>query len=77
MTEENTLQSNHSTIITYIVFIGTITMVLLNLFSVVFPALLVSTFGTYVEFLSPFEIGYQGIPFIIINIVFSKRQINF
>jgi len=68
MTEENAVASNHSTIISYIVFLGTITMVLLNLFSVIFPAFLVSTFGTYVEFLSPFEIGYQGIPFIIINI---------
>ena len=68
MTEEKKVEPNHSTIISYIVFLGTITMVLLNLFSVVFPALLVSTFGTYVEFLSPFEIGYQGVPFIIINI---------
>jgi len=68
MTEENIVESNHSSIISYVVFVGTVAMLLLNLFSVVFPALLVSTFGTYVEFLSPFEIGYQGIPFIVINI---------
>ncbi len=66
--EENTVKNSSSSTISYIVFFGTIGIVLLNLLSVVFPALLVSTFGSHAEFLSPFEIGYQGIPLVIINI---------
>ena len=66
--EENAVKNSSSSAISYIVFFGTIGIVLLNLLSVVFPALLVSTFGSHAEFLSPFEIGYQGIPLIIINI---------
>ena len=85
MSDENIIEPNHSTIISYIVFFGTIAIVLLNLMSVVFPALLVSSFGTHVEFLSPFEIGYQGLPLIIINIVligfgilyYKKKQSSF
>ena len=85
MSDENLIEPNHSTIISYIVFFGTIAIVLLNLMSVVFPALLVSSFGTHVEFLSPFEIGYQGLPLIIINIVligfgilyYKKKQSSF
>ena len=83
--EENAVKNSSSSAISYIVFFGTIGIVLLNLFSVVFPALLVSTFGSHAEFLSPFEIGYQGIPLIIINIAlfglgilyYKKRSSSF
>jgi len=83
--EENTLKNSSISAISYIVFFGTIGIVLLNLLSVVFPALLVSTFGTHAEFLSPFEIGYQGIPLVIINIAlfglgilyYKKRSSSF
>ena len=83
--EENAVKNSSSSAISYIVFFGTIGIVLLNLLSVVFPALLVSTFGSHAEFLSPFEIGYQGIPLIIINIAlfglgilyYKKRSSSF
>jgi len=83
--EENAVKNSSSSAISYIVFFGTIGIVLLNLLSVVFPALLVSTFGSHAEFLSPFEIGYQGIPLIIINIAlfgfgilyYKKRNSSF
>ena len=83
--EENTVKNSTSSAISYNVFFGTIGIVLLNLLSVVFPALLVSTFGSHAEFLSPFEIGYQGIPLIIINIAlfglgilyYKKRSSSF
>ena len=68
MEDSTSVESGNSKIISYIVFFGTLAIVLLNLFSVVFPALLVHSFGTHVEFLSPFEIGYQGLPLIVINI---------
>jgi len=82
---ESTVKNSTSSAISYIVFFGTIGIVLLNLLSVVFPALLVSTFGSHVEFLSPFEIGYQGVPLIIINIAlfglgiiyYKKRSSSF
>ena len=69
MEESTTKNSSTSTVISYIVFFGTLAMVLLNLFSVVFPALLVHSFGTHVDFLSPFEVGYQGLALIAINLV--------
>ena len=85
MEEDSKVDSTNSTIVTYIVFFGAVVMVMLNLFSVVFPALLVHSFGTYVEFLSPFEIGYHGLPFIIINVAlfgfgilyYKKRNSSF
>ena len=83
--EENAVKNSSNSAISYIVFFGTIGIVLLNLLSVVFPALLVSTFGSHAEFLSPFEIGYQGVPLIIINIAlfglgilyYKKRNSSF
>ena len=83
--EENAVKNSSSSAISYIVFFGTIGIVLLNLLSVVFPALLVSTFGSHTEFLSPFEIGYQGVPLIIINVAlfglgilyYKKRSSSF
>ena len=85
MGEDKVTESTNSTTISYIVFFGTLAIVVLNLFSVVFPALLVHSFGTHVQFLSAFEIGYQGIPLIIINIVlfgfgilyYKKKQSSF
>ena len=85
MEDSTSVESGNSKIISYIVFFGTLAIVLLNLFSVVFPALLVHSFGTHVEFLSPFEIGYQGLPLIVINIAlfgfgilyYKKRNSSF
>jgi len=56
-------------IITYAVFLLAIAIVLLNLVSVVFPALIIDIISTHENILEPFEIGPMAVPLIITNII--------
>jgi len=55
--------------ISYAVFFCTLTVVLLTLTPVIFPALFSSVFGMFTENLNPFEFGYQSVFLIVSNIV--------
>jgi len=59
----------NSSKVSYIVFFCTLTVVLLTLIPVIFPALFSAYFGMFTENLNPFELGYLSIPFIVSNVV--------
>lgn len=59
----------NSSIISYAVFFCTLTVVLLILITMIFPALFSSYFGMYAENLEPFELGYQSTFLITSNII--------
>ena len=62
----------NSSKISYAVFLCTLTVVLLTLTAMIFPALFSSSFGLYAENLEPFELGHQAIFIITSNaIIFS------
>ena len=55
--------------VSYVVFFCTLTVVLLTLTAMIFPALFSSYFGLYAENLEPFELGHQAIFIVTSNIV--------
>jgi len=59
----------NSSKVSYIVFFCTLTVVLLTLTAMVFPALFSSYFGLYTENLEPFELGHQSIFLITSNVI--------
>ena len=59
----------NSSKVSYIVFFCTLTVVLLTLTAMVFPALFSSYFGLYTENLEPFELGHQAIFVITSNAI--------
>ena len=62
-------QFENSQTVSYVVFFCTLTVVLLTLTPVIFPALYSSFFGMFTENLDPFELGYQSVFFIVSNIL--------
>jgi len=56
-------------IISYVVFLSTLTIVLLNLVAFVFPALIISIASTYESNLDPFEIGPLATSIVITSAV--------
>ena len=59
----------NSSKVSYIVFFCTLTVVLLTLTAMVFPALFSSYFGLYTENLEPFELGHQAVFLITSNVI--------
>jgi len=59
----------HSKIISYVVFLFTLAIVLLNLISVVFPAFIITTVNPYTNNLNSFELGPLAIPLITVNVI--------
>ena len=59
----------NSSTVSYIVFFCTLTVVLLTLTAMVFPALFSSYFGLYTENLEPFELGHQAVFVITSNVI--------
>jgi len=59
----------NSSKISYAVFFCTLSVVLLILISMIFPALFSSSFGLYAENLEPLELGHQAIFIIVSNVV--------
>ena len=59
----------NSRLVSYTVFICTLAVVLLTVTTIVFPALFSYYFGLYSENLEPFELGYQAVLLVTINIV--------
>ena len=62
------IQVNKSRFITYVVFIFTLAIVILNTVSLIFPALLLTSFANAESSVNPFEFGYWAIPFFAINL---------
>jgi len=62
------IQVNKSRFITYIVFIFTLAIVILNTISVIFPALLLTSFANAESSVNPFELGSWAIPFFATNL---------
>ena len=59
----------HQSKISIIVFLLTIGVVLINLISVIFPALILTNVSTYDQTLDSFTLGYWAIPLLVSNFV--------
>ena len=57
-----------SRIITYVVFIFALAVVILNIVSLIFPALLLTSFVSVESRINPFELGAWTIPFLVANL---------
>ena len=62
------MEESKSRIITYVVFILTLAIVILNIVSLIFPALLLTSFATPESRINPFELGAWTAPFIVANL---------
>ncbi len=62
------IQVNKSRFITYVVFIFTLAIVILNTISLIFPALLLTSFANAESSVNPFELGSWAIPFFATNL---------
>ena len=63
------MEKVYTSIISYAIFVGTLTIVFINLLSLFFPALLIAvTIGTENR-IDPFEIGIWTVQFLVINLV--------
>lgn len=57
-----------SRIITYVVFIFALVVVIVNIVSLIFPALLLTSFVSAESRINPFELGSWTIPFLVANL---------
>jgi len=62
------VQVTKSRIITYVVFIFALAIVILNIISLVFPALLLTSVVSAESLINPFELGAWTIPFVLVNL---------
>ena len=71
MKEEKLGPQRKTRIVSWAVFLVTLILVLISLIPVVFPALLLKTFGGFEDHIgiNPFEIGIWAAPFLITNLV--------
>ena len=61
-------EEKKSRFITYVVFIFALTVVILNIVSLIFPALLLTSFVSVESRINPFELGSWAIPFLVANL---------
>src|SRR3989337_119811 len=62
------MEKTKSRVITYVVFIFALAVVILNIVSLIFPALLLTSFVTVESRVNPFELGSWAIPFLVANL---------
>ena len=62
------VQVTKSRVITYVVFIFALAIVILNIISLVFPALLLTSVVSAESLINPFELGAWAIPFVLVNL---------
>ncbi len=71
MHEKTRIKQHHNRILSWTIFIITISIVLLSLVSVIFPALIVRTFSPIENSpITPWEVGPLAFPLILTNIIF-------
>ncbi|MGB6464522.1 MAG: hypothetical protein WBF38_09915 [Nitrosotalea sp.] len=73
-------QKQYSTLISWAVFLSTLTIVLISLVPVIFPALILRSFGGLQDYMgvNPFETGIWTYPFLAVNfIVFGLAVLYF